>query len=218
MSEPEGSELAPPAKRSATGQTVINKTRDPHGRLHRDKKGMIDIESVVTPARVKPGHRVRVRVTFRPNEKTRPYWNNEADDLAVWVDLPKGSTMTDGQLGFPNPAEPETREVRAVEFEIMTAEDSEAGTLDVPIHAAYLRLRGTKAASAITSGRMQRRASGSTPVLLRSDSRPTPRWQGRSVGLLFGGVAGFRSASVWRPGCSGASSRSVDSNAWLSLA
>ena len=101
---------------------------------------------MVTPARVRPGHSVRARVTFRVNDWTRPYWNNEADDLTMCMGPPNASvqvsdddrsTLGDSALTYPNPPTPETREVRALEFELTGAKTAKAGVVEIPAYALY---------------------------------------------------------------------------------
>ncbi len=144
--EPSGSELAPPEKGarppsgglgSARASALAARCGSQADRIQRDIKHFVSIEPVVTPARVRPGHLVRARLTFRVNEKTRPYWNNEADDLVLCLDPPKDVTVGEGSLTYPNPIEPETQEDRAVEFEIAVGEAAQTGPLEIQAHALY---------------------------------------------------------------------------------
>ncbi len=105
--------------------------------VQRDTHRFITIEPVVTPARVRPGHRVRVRVLLQVNRSTRPYWNNEAEDLRVCLELPSGLSLGEGELTHPNPSEAETREDRAVEFELAVDEAVKTGPVPVPAYALY---------------------------------------------------------------------------------
>ncbi len=143
--EPAGSELAPPAKRrGADGDrsavsvaTSAPSCRETNESLHRDDRPFVAIESIVTPARVRPGQRVRVRVGFQLNRKTRPYWNNEARELAVCLDPPPGLSLGEGSLVFPNPSKAETQEDRAVEFEVTIAEEAQPGVISMSAYALY---------------------------------------------------------------------------------
>lgn len=138
--EPAGSELAPPARGMASHEVSAMPDPDPTGRIHRDAKRLVAIESVVTPARVAPGGRVRVQVTFRLNEQARPLWNNESRPLTMSLapakDIP-GWSLAEGQLTFANAARPETRETRAVEFEIAFSRAARLGPLELPAYALY---------------------------------------------------------------------------------
>ncbi|MCH9001115.1 MAG: hypothetical protein IIC02_00955 [Planctomycetes bacterium] len=143
--EPAGSELAPPAKgRGADGDrsaasvaTSAPSCRETNESLQRDDRSYVAIESIVTPARVRPGQRVRVRVGFQLNPKTRPYWNNEARELAVCLDPPPGLSLGEGSLVFPNPSKAETQEDRAVEFEVTIADEAQPGVVSIPAYALY---------------------------------------------------------------------------------
>ena len=105
--------------------------------LLRDAGRLVEVETVITPARVRPGHRVRARVSFRLNEQTRPLWNNEADHLTMCVELPVGLVMGEGSLTYANPRPAETREVRHVEFEIVAGEEVPEGRFRVPAYVLY---------------------------------------------------------------------------------
>jgi len=143
--EPAGSELAPPAKaRGADGNRSASSVagsapscRETNESLHRDDRSYVAIESIVTPARVRPGQRVRVRVEFQLNPKTRPYWNNEARELAVCLEVPPGLSLGEGSLVFPNPSKAETQEDRAVEFEVTIADEAQPGVISIPAYALY---------------------------------------------------------------------------------
>ncbi len=144
--EPLGSELAPPVRRdrragagSAPGEgfTLAKGCAANTASLQRDTRDFVLIDTIVTPARVRPGHRVRVRTNFRINDKTRPYWNNEADDLAMCVDPPGRTRISEAALTFPNPVQPETREPRTLEFEVSVDESAKPGPLTVEAYALY---------------------------------------------------------------------------------
>lgn len=135
--EPMGSEIAPPAKAGVKTPRIKLKNPDPRGRINRDQKHLVAIEPLLTPARVQPGHRARVRVTFRLNESTHPLWNNEADNLMIWVGLPDGLTMVEGDFAYANPELPETRELRHVEFEVAVVESLSEQKLEFPGYALY---------------------------------------------------------------------------------
>ncbi len=137
--EPTGSEIAEPLRGKASvgpGQEQ-RKDPDPFGRIPKDRRKLVRIEPVVTPARVRPGHRVRVRVTFRLDEKTHPLWNNEAGGLSLWVRLPATCQLDEGEFEHRQPSEPETRETRTLEFEAGVAADTKQGEIVVPAYALY---------------------------------------------------------------------------------
>ncbi|MCH8968762.1 MAG: hypothetical protein IIA66_06570 [Planctomycetes bacterium] len=148
--EPTGSELiaAPrggrrgrsgPESSSADHASLVQmRNSDPQGKIVRDSKNMVTIETVVTPARVQPGQRVRVRATFRLNEKSRPYWNNEAGDgVTIWVDVPGVFTLGEGESKYSNPGKAETRETRVLEFELTVSAKLPAGEVELSAYALY---------------------------------------------------------------------------------
>lgn len=144
--EPTGSELAPPQRKAGLGGTSLASLAadgpDPEGKIYRDKKTMIQIEPVVTPARVRPGRRVQARIEFRVNPTIGAYWNNEADELrvAIGTGLSPGAASIDqtaGSMQFPNPTEPETQETRTIEFELSVPADAEPGPVEIPAYALY---------------------------------------------------------------------------------
>lgn len=135
--EPTGSEIAEPRRGKSGARLDQRKDPDPFDRIPKDTKKLVTIEPVATPARVRPGHRVRVRVTFRLDEKTHPLWNNEAGGLSLWVRLPETCQMDEGEFEHAQPREPETREVRTLEFEAGVAADAKAGEIVLPAYALY---------------------------------------------------------------------------------
>lgn len=135
--EPMGSEIAQPERKglAKTSQPLINP--DPRGRINRDENQLVHIEPLVTPSRVRPGHRLRARVTFRLSERSEPWWNNEADDLIAWVDMPDGFALTENSLSFSNPANAETRELREIEVELEVGANVPEGEVTLPAYALY---------------------------------------------------------------------------------
>ena len=148
--EPTGSELiasprgqrrgrSGPESSSAEHASLVQmKNSDPQGKITRDTQNKVAIETVVTPARVQPGQRVRVRTTFRLDEKSRPYWNNEAGDgVTIWVDVPGVFTLGEGESKYSNPGKAETRETRVLEFELTVSDKLPAGEVELPAYALY---------------------------------------------------------------------------------
>ena len=133
---PSGSEIVSRSAPPEAYPMATNVDRDPEGKIVRDRS-LIQVTTMVTPAGVRPGHRGRVRMEFRPSPRTNPWWNNETDELSVWVDLPNGFSLGEGSLTYPNPKKPETRELRIVEFEVAVATDGARGIVEVPAYALY---------------------------------------------------------------------------------
>lgn len=134
--EPTGSEVAPPAGKEDRAAGNIPDP-DPEGRINRDTDKLVHVGPLVTPKRVQPGRRVRVRVTFRLDPLSHPYWNNEADELRMWVGLPEGLEAVEHQLVWPNPEAPESREDRELEIEVQVHENASEGRRKVPAYALY---------------------------------------------------------------------------------
>ena len=140
--EPIGSEIAGP-KRShglsgeGPGQRLAKACGPVSDRIQPDTAPYVQIETMVTPARVRPGHGMRARLTFRLNESTRPFWNNEADCLRLCLDLPAGLTLGEGALAYANPPKPETQEVRVLEFELAVGKAIRSGRVELPCYALY---------------------------------------------------------------------------------
>ncbi|NJN14460.1 MAG: hypothetical protein HC813_02175 [Planctomycetes bacterium] len=66
---------------------------DPEGRIAPLGTGFVRVDLMVTPARVRPGERVRVRLVFRPE---RAEWNDEAGPLGIYVRGSGGVGVAEG--------------------------------------------------------------------------------------------------------------------------
>ena len=115
--EPYGSELAGPA-RDVLAEAVVPLEPDPKGLVHRDEGRLIEAEVVIVPARVHPGQAARVHVTFRPNAAHTGHWNNESTPLRVWVAPAEGWTIATRLLEAPQRNQPESDEIRRLDFEV----------------------------------------------------------------------------------------------------
>ena len=135
--EPMGSEIATALRGKPSSEPPVIPNPDPQGRIHRDTSGLVRVETLVTPSRVRPGHRVRVRLTFRLDEKTRPYWNNEFKGLRTSVALPTGFSIPEGSLTYPNKTKPETQETRVIEYEITIPASEKMRDVAIPAYAIY---------------------------------------------------------------------------------
>jgi hypothetical protein len=133
--EPMGSEVAPPLKGEASDVGKIPDP-DPAGKIHRDDR-FVTPEPGVTPARVRPGGRIRVRVTFRLNESLKAHWNNEGDPLTLSVKLPESVSLVEGGFQGPQLKETTSLEVRVLEFEATVAANAPSGPLEIPGYALY---------------------------------------------------------------------------------
>jgi hypothetical protein len=120
---PTGSEIAGPSD-SFDAEKRDVKSPDPQGDIFRDNKSLILTEVTVVPSHVEPKGTVRVHVTFRPNEKWKAHWNNEAEPLKLWVDPRAGWKVHPQLLMAPQGNQPETSEPRHLEFEIYSSADA----------------------------------------------------------------------------------------------
>jgi tetratricopeptide (TPR) repeat protein len=131
VTEPLGAERAEP---STTEEKVTIPDSDPDIRIEPDKLGMVSLNAVATPHTVKPGERVQVRVYAKLLEG---WWNNESDELELSISPPDGVRVVSGSFHYPNPEEPETQEVRFLEFELEVDKEASAGRQVIPGYALY---------------------------------------------------------------------------------
>jgi tetratricopeptide (TPR) repeat protein len=115
--EPYGSELADPAH-DVVAEVAAPVEPDSKGQIHRDEERLIEAEIAVVPARVRPGQAARVHVTFRPSAAHKARWNNESTPLRVWIAGAEGWTIAPRLLEAPQGDQPETVEVRRLDFEV----------------------------------------------------------------------------------------------------
>jgi tetratricopeptide (TPR) repeat protein len=133
--EPYGSELAGPV-RDVVAEASAPSEPDPQGRIHRDEERLIEAEVVVVPARVRPGQAARVHVTFRPGAAHKARWNNESTPLRVWVAGAEGWTIASRLLEAPQGDQPESDEVRRLDFEAK-APPTATGKAQIAAYALY---------------------------------------------------------------------------------
>ena len=133
--EPYGSELAGPA-RDVLAEAATVAEPDPKGLIHRDEVKLIEAEVVVVPARVRAGQAARVHVSFRPVASQKARWNNESTPLRVWVAEAAGWTMSSRLLEAPQNSQPESDEVRRLEFEVKSSPTAE-GKTRITAYALY---------------------------------------------------------------------------------
>lgn len=134
--EPGGAEIASPLK--TFGMTPpVRQQPDVQGRVLRDKEGFISTETAMVPVAVAPGESMRAHLAFRPNLQTKAHWNNEAEDLVLWVDPPMGWEVSSRYLSFPNPKAVVSQEARSIEFELKCPEKARPGSVRIPTYALY---------------------------------------------------------------------------------
>lgn len=132
--EPAGAEFANPSQSFETDQAALENP-DPQGRIHRDDR-FIEVETTVVPSRLEPASPGRVHVVMRPNLSRQAHWNNEAEDLVLWVDPPPGWQIDRQRHSLPRPPQLVSQEERRIEFELRSPEGF-AGTATVPAYALY---------------------------------------------------------------------------------
>jgi hypothetical protein len=125
--EPYGSELAGPI-RDVTAEASAPLEPDPKGQIHRDQARLIEAEVAVVPTRVRLGQAVRVHVTFRPGAAGSAHWNNESTPLRVWVAGAEGWTIASRLLEAPQGDQPESLEVRRLDFEVKAPPNAQGRT------------------------------------------------------------------------------------------
>lgn len=133
--EPGGAEFAFPAEDFEKSSRFENEP-DPEGRILRDSSRLIRVETTVVPAVIRPGESARAHVVFRPNKKAKGHWNNEVEELVLWVDPPEGWDVDRRQLTAPLAPEPVSEEPRSVELEVKSPPDF-VGTATIPTYALY---------------------------------------------------------------------------------
>ena len=142
--EPEGSEIAEPLSglTAATAPAVSapeagTSGADPEGRIRRDEGPLIELEATVVPRRLEPGQASRIHLVMTPRAELAAHWNNEVDELVVWLEEEAGIELGGRRLTTPNPPTAVSTEVRRVETELRIPEDAEPGPASVRGYALY---------------------------------------------------------------------------------
>jgi hypothetical protein len=125
--EPYGSELAGPA-RDVLAEAAPSVEPDPKGTIHRDQDRLIEVEVALVPAQVRPSQAARVHLSFRPSATHKSRWNNESTPLRVWVTGAEGWTVSSRLLEAPQGDQPESDEVRRLDFEVKAPPTGEGKT------------------------------------------------------------------------------------------
>jgi hypothetical protein len=134
--EPGGAEFARPVK-TFEARTPTNDEPDPKGRIRRDRGQFIEIEALTVPVGIAPGTATRAHLVMRPNVAKKAHWNNEAEDLVVWVKPPEGWQVDAQYITVARPKEVVSQETRRVEFELRSPADAPAGRVIIPVYALY---------------------------------------------------------------------------------
>lgn len=133
---PSGSETAQPIRQfaAASGQDT---SPDPKGRIRRDEKRYVETEVSVVPSRIRPGDSARVHVEFRPNKILKAHWNNDAEPLRLWLDLPQGWQASRRLLAAPQPKPSQSDETRRIDFDVRPPRAAKPGPVRLPAYALY---------------------------------------------------------------------------------
>ena len=133
--EPGGAEFAYPSESFEKTKTVQEEP-DPRGRIFRDEKDFIQVETTLVPSAVAAGESARVHLVFRPNPEVKAHWNNEVDGLVLWVDPVGGWEVDQSYWTVANPPEVVSQEARVIEFEVRSPEKPGSSTT-LPAYALY---------------------------------------------------------------------------------
>ena len=137
--EPSGSEIASPRRgeraaddgSSTPVESAARKALSGARAVPIDKDKHVAIEATVVPARVRPGGRVRVRLTLRLQGESKPEWNDEAQGVEI-VPTSQQFVLEDRDV----PSALTKRAPRIVEFEGKVALTT-AGRVSVHFDASY---------------------------------------------------------------------------------
>ena len=134
--EPGGAEFAAPA---ASFESTVVEVDEPDllERIHQDAADLVNIEIVAVPGTIRPGETTRIHLHFRPNMDHKAHWNNEVDDLAVWIDPPQGWQVNEHYFSTPNPPVDISDEARHIEFEMQAPPDLASGMKAISGYALY---------------------------------------------------------------------------------
>jgi tetratricopeptide (TPR) repeat protein len=135
MVRPSGAEIAQPMKAFA-GSAPLARSPDGEGKILRDQEGLIRAEVTVVPPRVHPGQAVRIHVVLRPDARRQVHWNNEAEPLRLWIDLPQGWQANGQLLVWPAEKQAVTGEDRSFDFDVKAPSGVE-GKIRLSMYALY---------------------------------------------------------------------------------
>lgn len=131
--EPSGAEFAYPEKHMK--ESVGAENPDPDGKINRDKGGLVSIDAVPVPGKLKAGEASRVHVTFNVNAELKAHWNNESGESVFWIEAPEGWSVEKQLWSLPNGKGATSIEQRKLEFEVRAPRDAELGKLKLKCFA-----------------------------------------------------------------------------------
>ena len=124
--EPGGAEFAHPSARFEVGEASLENP-DPEGRIFRDSEGLVKIESVAVPSRLRAGEAVRIHIRMAPDEERKVHWNNEVEALKLWTDGVSDWPLQAKFHQHSAPEQPVSVESRKIEFEMHVPQGTVAG-------------------------------------------------------------------------------------------
>lgn len=134
--EPGGAEFAEPLDEFTAARLPPDEP-DPRGRVLRDEGKFIDVEITAVPRIIAPGTIARFHVSFRPEQRAKAHWNNQAQELVLWIDPPPGWEVEQRYLTHPLPPNAVSQEVRTLEVEAKAPDGVPAGVAEIPAYALY---------------------------------------------------------------------------------
>lgn len=140
---PSGSEIAQPIRKLLVDLKNVD-SPDPKGLINRDISGLIEAELTAVPLRISSGGSARIHVVFRPNKSLEAHWNNEAEPLRLWVELPEGWITDNKLLEAPQPKEIESAELRRFDFDLQAPKNVAPGGIILSAYALYYACEGLK--------------------------------------------------------------------------
>ena len=137
--EPEGAELAAPSRDfEAAPRAEIEP--DPQGKILRDREGLVTVQAIAIPGKIEPGGVSRIHIELRPESDRDAHWNNEAEDLQVWISPPSGWQADQRSLSVPNPGAVLSTEPRRLELEMKAPQST--GRTQIPAYALFYVCEG----------------------------------------------------------------------------
>jgi len=134
--EPAGAEFAEPLRELLADRSAAANP-DPRGQIWRDDEQLVRVEVVSVPAAMAPGGSARIHLAFRPDSERKVHWNNEVDDLVLWIEAPLGWELEHRLCRIDGPPEPVSGETRRLDFEVRCDAATAPGEATLTAYALY---------------------------------------------------------------------------------
>jgi len=135
MAEPTGAETAAPLKELSSAAPIAEP--DPRAKVTRDAGRFVQIEAALAPGSVKAGEATRLHLVVRVNATNKAHWNNEAEPLRIWLNVPPGWETEQRLIELPNPRAATSVEVRQISVELRAPKSTPAGPVTLSGYALY---------------------------------------------------------------------------------